>query len=209
MSHAHECGERQEMAPVEPAVSPPGVLIPLSDSDKTLLLRLARRSLEAFLGNEPAPKIETNSPGLLQERAAFVTLWRRDTGELRGCRGECIAQRPLVQSVMMMAIAAAVNDPRFAPVEYEELPALRLEINALTPPQPIEPSEVMVGKHGLIIMLGRQLGLLLPEVPVRFGWNRRQYLEALCQKAGLPGSAWTLPDAHLLSFESEAWSEEE
>jgi len=181
----------------------------LSADDKQTLLRLARQTLLNHLSGDESSQHATESPALLQQRATFVTLRRRDTDELRGCRGECEARRPLVESVVRMAVAAAVNDPRFPPVTLSEVPDLTIEINALTPLKPIRETGVEVGKHGLMIVKGDHLGLLLPEVPTRFRWGREEFLKAVCRKAGLPETAWEAEDARLLGFEAEVWSDDE
>jgi AmmeMemoRadiSam system protein A len=183
--------------------------IVLSEEDKRRLLHVARYTLETFLESGTRPRFDYDSSTLRQLRAVFVTLWRRDTDELRGCRGESMARRPLLEAVSAMAIASAVDDPRFYPVTLEEVPLLRIDINALTPLSPIRPEEVEVGRHGLMVVCGMRAGLLLPDVPVRFGWDREQFLEGVCQKAGLPRFVWQDPDVTLLGFESEEWGEEE
>lgn len=180
----------------------------LPDEDRRWLLRIARDTLLEHLAGGAAAGPEPGRPALQSRRAAFVTLTRRDTGALRGCRGEAVARRPLAESVARMALAAAIDDPRFPPVTGDELPALRLTINALTPPVPIEPDAIIVGRHGVWLVLGGQSGLLLPEVPLHYGWDRRQLLAALCRKAGLPDGAWRHPGAELRGFEAEAWSED-
>ncbi|UCC73811.1 MAG: AmmeMemoRadiSam system protein A [Gemmatimonadota bacterium] len=185
-----------------------GPLPELSAEEKRTLLNLARQTLDDYLGRGRLPRYETRSSALLQKRAAFVTLWNRDSGELRGCRGEAYPCRPLVDSVMQMAIAAATDDPRFPPVTADEVPDLRIDINALTPMRSIRPEEVVVGRHGLRIVQGAETGLLLPEVPVRYGWDRQEYLRWVCKKAGLPEDAWRAEDTELYGFESEAWGEE-
>lgn len=181
----------------------------LSTGDKETLLRLARQTLRDYLGEGKLPRCETESPALLRSRASFVTLRRRGTGQLRGCRGECFARRPLIESVAYMAIAAAVDDSRFPPVTFDELPDVQIEISALSPLQPIRPDEVVVGRHGLMIVKGHATGLLLPKVPVTYGWDRDEYLAWVCRKAGLPVDAWKAEGAQLYGFESETWGEEE
>jgi AmmeMemoRadiSam system protein A len=184
----------------------------LSAADRLHLLRVARETLESVLVRGVQPRIQSDAPALLRLRACFVTLRRRDTGELRGCRGECIAVRPLIDSVARMALAAALDDTRFKPVRAHELPAIRIEISALTAPIPIRPEEVAVGRHGLILSAGqggsRRAGLLLPQVPGEYGWDRDEYLDALCRKAGLPPSALRDPRSCLEAFEAEVWAEE-
>jgi len=186
------------------ATAPPA----LADEDRRSLLRIARAALGEQLAGTPPPALEPDRPALQAWRAAFVTLTRRDTGALRGCRGEVIARRPLAESVARMAVASAIDDPRFPPVTGDELPAIRIGINALTTPVPIRPEAIVVGRHGLWLTVGGQSGLLLPEVPLPFGWDRGRFLTALCRKAGAPDDAWRRPDAELRGFEAECWSED-
>ncbi len=184
-----------------------GGLPALSPEEQLHLLAVARSAVEEALYHGRIPKVRADNPRLDRPGASFVTLWHADTGELRGCRGEVVAVRPLIQSVAFMAVAAALDDPRFPPVSREELPHLRFEISVLGPPRPIRPEEVEVGRHGLMIAMGSSRGLLLPEVPVRYGWDPEAFLRALCQKAGLPEEAWRLPQAELFAFEALSWEE--
>jgi AmmeMemoRadiSam system protein A len=155
------------------------------------------------------PKIGDVSPALREPRATFVTLRHRDSGELRGCRGEYVARRPLVESVIHMTVVSATDDPRFQPVDVHEVAGLHIEISALTAPQPIEPADVVVGRHGLVIRKGTNAGLLLPQVPLSHGWDQEQYLDALCWKARMPAGAWRDADVELQAFEAEVWGEED
>lgn len=186
-----------------------GILPVLSAEDKQMLLRLARQTLQNYLGDGKLCEWRTDSPALLEPRATFVTLRQRDSGELRGCRGEYIARRPLVESVARMALAAATDDSRFPPVTIDELPALNIEISALTPLKPIRPQEIAVGRHGLMIIKGGASGLLLPQVPLTYAWDRQAFLSGVCRKAALSDDAWKAPDVQLYGFETVAWSEEE
>jgi len=180
----------------------------LSTGDRATLLRIARLALHDYFTVGKLPQYDAESTTLLEPRAAFVTLWRRDSGQLRGCRGECQPQRPLIQSVAHMAVAAAIDDSRFEPVTIDEVADLRIEINALTEMREIRPEDVVVGQHGLMIVQGFQMGLLLPDVPVRQGWDRTAFLKGVCRKAGISGGAWKGEGTQLFGFEAEAWSEE-
>lgn len=106
-----------------------------------------------------------------------------------------------------MAVASAVDDPRFEPVRWHEVPGLHIEISALTPPRPIRPEDVVAGRHGLTVMAGHAAGLLLPQVPGAYGWNREQFLQAVCEKAGLSQDAWRRAWVRLEAFEAEVWGE--
>lgn len=181
----------------------------LTAEDKAVLLRIARQTLSDYLGHGRRPAASTSSPALLAPRATFVTLRTRETGELRGCRGEIAARMPLIESVQHNAIASAVDDPRFEPVTASEVPRLHIEISVLTPMKPIRPQDVEVGRHGLMIVKGRHSGLLLPQVPVEQGWDRETFLRGLCRKAWLPDQAWQDKDAQLLAFEACVFGEPE
>lgn len=180
----------------------------LSAEDKRTLLRIARRSLIDYLGGGRLPVCPTDSPAFLVPRAVFVTLRHRETGKLRGCRGESVARQPLVESVADMAIAAATDDPRFPPVTLDEVSDLQIEISMLSPMRPIRPDDVVVGRHGLMIVRGRHRGLLLPQVPEAHGWDREAFLRWTCRKAGLPETDWQLDDTQLYAFECAVWEEE-
>jgi len=93
-------------------------------------------------------------------------------------------------------------------VTRDELPALRFEISALTAPRPIQPEEVVVGTHGLLLRGETILGLLLPQVPMEQSWDREAFLDGLCHKAGVPTGSWRSPEMSLSAFEAEVWAEE-
>lgn len=188
-------------------VEPPP--LELSPEDKQTLLALARETLDTHLGGGRYPPHRTASPALLAPGAVFVTLRRRGTNELRGCRGEVVARRPLVEAVQRTVVASALDDPRFPPVTLDEIAELHIEISALTPLKPIRAEEVVVGRHGLMISQRGRAGLLLPQVPVEQGWDRLTFLRWTCWKAGLPEEAWTSPDAELKGFECVVWGETE
>jgi AmmeMemoRadiSam system protein A len=181
----------------------------LSDDEKLMLLSFARRTLLAHIEGREAARRGMDSEAVHEHRPAFVTLRSRENGDLRGCIGEVVARRPLIESVAKMAVAAGTQDPRFPPVSADEIEGLVFEISALTPMTPIKPDAVVVGKHGLMISRGHLSGLLLPQVPVEQGWNREEYLRGLCAKAGLPRDAWREEDVELRSFEAEVWGEED
>jgi AmmeMemoRadiSam system protein A len=174
-----------------------------------LLLGVARAAVEAAVRGQPAPAWPADQPELAAAGAAFVTLRRRHTGDLRGCRGEVAAVRPLAESVIQGAGAAALDDPRFPPVREPELADLTVEISALSAMTPATPAEVDVTRHGVMITHRGHRGLLLPQVAAELGWDRNALLAGVCQKAGLPAGAWREPDARLLTFEAEVWREEE
>ena len=158
-----------------------------SDEERELLLRLAHRAIAAELHQE---ELDTTPPSthLAEPRGAFTTLHR--SGQLRGCIGYVIALHPLYRTIADTAAGAAFRDPRFVPVTVSELAELVIEISVLSPLLPIKPEEVEVGRHGLMVTLGQARGLLLPQVPLEWGWDREKFLSETCRKACLPADAW-------------------
>ena len=183
------------MTRAEPDASADG----LGGEERALLLRVARSAIEAHLrGADHAPPEARGA--LAEPRGAFVTLRRRADEELRGCVGLLRSERSLLETVSAMAVAAASEDGRFPPVTLAELSGLAIEISALGPMRPIRPEQVEVGRHGLLLSLGRRRGVLLPQVPLEHGWDRETFLKHTCWKAGLPDDAWRDPAAELLGF---------
>jgi AmmeMemoRadiSam system protein A len=178
------------------------VSAPLAEAERRTLLAIARaaiaRRLKIGAGDPPAP-----GPALYEKRGAFVTLRRREDGELRGCVGFVDARHPLHEAVARAAELAAFEDGRFEPVEAAELAGLILDVSVLGPLQPIAPEAVEVGVHGLLVRYAGRSGLLLPIVPLQYGWDREAFLDHTCRKAGLPEDTWRKPGAELLAFTAE------
>ncbi|MGB9722765.1 MAG: AmmeMemoRadiSam system protein A [Chloroflexia bacterium] len=180
----------------------------LSAEERAELLRLARQTITTYLKEKKIPPYQTTNPHFLRPGGAFVTL--RKHGQLRGCIGYIYSEEPLYQTIQKMAVAAAVEDPRFPPVRASELEEIAIEISLLSPIQRVtDTNAIVVGKHGLIIRYGPYQGLLLPQVATEQGWTREEFLEGVCHKAGLPGNAWRDPQAELYSFTAEVFGEEE
>lgn len=178
----------------------------LDDQDRAALLRIARRTIESFLGDGTRPVFEDVGPRLLEPGGAFVTLHAE--GQLRGCIGTFEVTHPLAETVSRMAVAAATSDPRFPPVRPEELQEITIEISVLSPRRRIlDPGEVQVGVHGLHVQRGTRRGVLLPQVPVEAGWDRETFLDHTCRKAGLPPEAWRDPSTLIEVFTAEVFGE--
>ncbi|MFW5888011.1 MAG: AmmeMemoRadiSam system protein A, partial [Bacteriovoracia bacterium] len=128
--------------------------------------------------------------------------------ELRGCIGVIVAQDALYKNIMEYAVTAAVKDPRFPPVEAHELDELELEISALGPIERLDDiKKIEVGRHGLIIKKGYHQGLLLPQVPIEWGWDKTQFLEHTCRKAGLKKNAYKNPETEIYYFTADVFTE--
>jgi AmmeMemoRadiSam system protein A len=178
----------------------------LSPADKQLLLHVARDSIAAQLQGKAAPPVKATSPVLEELRGAFVSLHRR--GQLRGCIGYIEAVKPLLETVREMAPAAAFQDPRFRPLQADELADLEIEVSVLTPLKLIKSTdEIEVGQHGLYIARGLNRGLLLPQVATQYHWDRQTFLGQTCAKAGLPQDAWKDPQTQIFTFKAEIFSD--
>lgn len=161
----------------------------LSKTQRKELLELARATIAEHLKTGQIPDYQTEDAVLRRRAGVFVTL--KEDGELRGCIGYMRADRPLYRAVQEMAVAAATSDPRFPPMTADELAKVDIEISVLSPLRRLtDIQQIQVGTHGLVIVQGGRQGVLLPQVPVEQGWNREQFLENLCLKAGLPGNCW-------------------
>ena len=175
---------------------------------RIFLLRYARSVIREKLGMEIEDIDRPDSPILDEKRGGFVTL--KKNGRLRGCIGYIEAVKPLLETVNEMAYSAAFNDYRFEPVSREEVEDLAIEISVLSPVRVTEdPSEIVVGKHGIIISAVGKRGLLLPQVAVEYGWDRDTFLDQTCVKAGLPKGAWRKSMTTIEIFSAEIFSEEE
>ncbi len=193
----------EESKPTGRSDRPP--LYELNDDEKKELLTIARTSIKTYL--ETGHPAEFHPEGKLADLgAAFVTLTKED--RLRGCIGHVTAVAPLYQTVATCAVQAAVADRRFPPVSAVELPTLHLEISVLTPMQKVDDiNTIEVGRDGLMIVRGDYRGLLLPQVAEDYGWNRIQFLEQTCRKAGLPPDAYRASDAVIYRFQALVFGE--
>lgn len=162
-----------------------------------LLLAIAKTTLLHHLFGSPAvnkEQLQKEYPALKEEGATFVTLHKN--GALRGCIGSIIAHRTLLDDLISNTLSAALHDPRFSPLQKEELVSIDLEVSVLTPPQELSYtnyedlcSQIVPYKDGLILQHGVYQGTFLPQV-----WEQlpsvKEFLEHLSYKAG------TVPDIY-------------
>jgi len=186
----------------------------LSDSDGVVLVKTARKAVTEFLSNGNRIKLESD----LEEKfsfnsGVFVTLNNPDG--LRGCIGFPMPEKKLSHAIIEGAIAAATEDPRFPSVKTNELNDIMFEVTVLTPPVEIDVSDPMeylekikVGRDGLIIRHSFSSGLLLPQVPVEYGWNVEEFLQHTCEKAGLSRDTWKNESVKIEKFEGIIFKEE-
>jgi AmmeMemoRadiSam system protein A len=187
----------------------PALLSPeFSLEQRRTLLCIAHQAILSVLEGQPFSDAPPFPAGLLDPRGVFTTLYL--TGdlhrELRGCVGYALPIVPLFRAVAETARAAAFEDSRFLPVTKEEALELEVSLSVLSRLFPIHPEAVEVGRHGLLISDGARRGLLLPQVPVENGWDRKTFLEQTCRKAGLPLDTWR-KNATIEAFTAEVFAD--
>jgi len=161
----------------------------LDEKQKERLLKIARSSIESYLKNGRILKFEENDPLLIKKQGAFVTLTKKD--KLRGCIGSMVGVMPLHETIAKMAVEAAFKDPRFPPLQRDELSKIHIEISVLSELKLIDDvDEIKVGRDGILIRKGFSSGVLLPQVATQYGWDRTTFLEQTSRKAGLPPHAY-------------------
>ncbi len=186
---------------------------PLTDGEKQTLLRLAREAMEYAVRGKKLPPLDNHSltPRLREKGASFVTLTLNDN--LRGCIGALEAYQPLAEDVREHAIAAAREDPRFRPVDENELSRIRLEVSRLTAPRPLEysSSEDLLAKlrphiDGVILKDDYRRATFLPQV-----WEKipdpADFLDHLCAKMGAKPGLWQSMKLQVYVYQVEEFHE--
>lgn len=148
-----------------------------------------------------------------EKQGVFVTIHTHPDHDLRGCIGIPLPVMSLKEAIVESA-QSATRDPRFPPLEENELDAIIIEVTILTKPALIkvkQPREYLpqieIGRDGLIIEQGPYKGLLLPQVPVEEGWNKEEFLSHTCMKAGLLPDAWFEKNTKIFKFSGQIFTE--
>lgn len=183
----------------------------LSLKDGKLAIKLARGAIEAYLNEHTAisPKLFGK---FMERRGVFVTL--RKEG-LRGCIGYPYPDISLGDAIVDSAISAAIRDPRFSPVQINELDDITIEITILTPPKLIggkaneRPEKIQIGRHGLLVKFASLSGLLLPQVATEHNLDAEGFLSQTCIKAGLTPDIWLDEKVKVYTFEGQIFAEVE
>jgi uncharacterized protein len=187
----------------------------VSPEMQTYLVSLARSTIDEYLSTGKRKLPERKDGVLSEKRGVFVTLETYPSMELRGCIGYPMPIKELALSVVDCALSAAFDDPRFPALEKSELAGTVVEISVLTVPEVIKvksPEDyvkrIKVGRDGLIIHYGYASGLLLPQVPIEWNWDEKEFLCQVCEKAGLPRNMWQSPSASISAFSAQVFCEE-
>ena len=200
----------------------------LSFNDGVQLTKFARQTIEShIIDNELLGIPEPHSKALQEHRGVFVTLKKRRSSKdpdwhLRGCIGHLqpgpkSPQKPitLIEATRQAALNSALEDPRFPPVQADELDSLIVELSVLTLPEEIIvedrlmlPNQISIGQDGLIIQgKGWHRGLLLPQVASEQGWDSEAFLKGCCQKAGLSSDCYFDAEVKIFKFQAQIFSE--
>lgn len=181
----------------------------LSKEEKKILLQIARSSIAEELKDKKPFKFEEDyPPNLIKKYGVFVTLAIDE--QLRGCIGYILGFTSLYEQVYEAAKKAAFEDPRFTPLSEEEFDQIEIEISVLSVPKKIKSiDEIKIGKHGLIIEKEHHHGLLLPQVAIKYNWNREDFLDHTCQKAGLRKHDWKSLQTKIEIFSAVIFSEKQ
>ena len=177
----------------------------MNEAQKKQLLEIARDTVRAVITKRPVSSPQSSDPTLTACCGCFVTL--KNHGRLRGCIGQFVADKPLIELVAEMAKASATGDPRFMtnPITPSEVNRLDIEISVLSPLQRTDnPLNLELGTHGIYIKRGYASGCFLPQVAEETGWSKEEFLSQCClHKAGLPPDAWKDPKTEVYLFTAE------
>ncbi len=184
----------------------------LTDNDRRALLILARSTIQSKLIKKHTIIRPSNpTPVLTEKRGCFVTIHK--TGNLRGCIGIIEPDTSLMAGIEENAFNAAFSDPRFPSLTEKELPDIEIEISVLSPPIPLEfadgedlKQKIKPNIHGVILSREWQRSTFLPQV-----WDqlpdKEDFLENLCQKAGMEKTCWMDRNTTVKIYEAEYFSE--
>ena len=177
----------------------------MNETQRNILLAVTRQAVEAAVKKQLPEKPDSDDPLLNEHCGCFVTLKNR--GNLRGCIGQFIADRPLIETVSQMAVSAATGDSRFFndPITIDELEELDIEISVLSPLKKTDdPMNLRLGIDGIYIKKGLNSGCFLPQVATETGWSKEEFLSYCCaHKAGLKPDAWKDDDTEVFLFTAE------
>jgi hypothetical protein len=182
----------------------------MDDKLKKQLIDLARQAIKSEFTSEDVeiPDIKE----LREKRGCFVTLYNK--GQLRGCIGFPYPSLSLGEAIVQAAKNAAFSDPRFPQLDESEFKEISIEISILTSPKEIQCKNeefcknIKIGEDGLMCQYKGYSGLLLPQVAEEYKWGEGEFLNHLCQKAGLPSESWKQQGFKLWKFQAEIIKED-
>lgn len=121
-----------------------------------------------------------------------------------------MADRPLGEVILQVAVSAARSDSRFIPIAPDELPDLRIEISVLSELARLAATDLcrmVIGRDGVLVRRGRTQAVLLPQVATEQGFGTEAFLDAVCEKAGLRPRSWREPATEVFTFTADVFVE--
>ena len=186
----------------------------LTPEEQRTLIRLAREAIECGVKGQTLLPLDLSSLSnhLREQGASFVTLTVH--GQLRGCIGALEPYQPLAEDVREHALAAALQDPRFPPVQPDELSGIKIEVSRLTRPIPLtyKDADDLLSKlrpnvDGIILRdtTGRR-ATFLPQVWEKIA-DPAEFLDNLCFKMGVNHDSWRSTHFDVLVYQVEEFHE--
>lgn len=148
-------------------------------------VNLAKMTLETYVGSGKVIDIPGGLPEEMLNRKAGVFVSLKRNGDLRGCIGTIVpTTRNIAEEIIQNAISAGTQDPRFYPVQVNELQDINYSVDVLSDAEQIDSLDHLdVKRYGVIVKSGRRSGLLLPDLE-GVDTPEQQVMIAL-QKAGI------------------------
>jgi hypothetical protein len=187
----------------------------MNHEDGRIAVGIARKTIELWITSKERFRPEKYPKAFDEPGGVFVTIHTYPGKELRGCIGFPEPRFPLIKALVDAAMAST-QDPRFPPLQRNELKGILVEVSVLTKPEPVRvrkpeeyPRKIRIGTDGLIVRKGFHSGLLLPQVAAEHNLDEREFLMHTCLKAGLPPLAWMGRGVEIFRFQSAIFSESE
>lgn len=179
----------------------------LNDQQKKELLKLARDAISLYLKERKVLASTSKDSDLNKIGGVFVTLHKGSN--LRGCIGNIVGTKSLYSGVKDMAVASATQDPRFSPLNLDELDEIVIEISVLSPLKEVKTADdIVLGEDGVLVRQGFNSGVYLPQVATETGWSRDKFMDSLCaSKAGIDPRAWRTGDCQIFTFKAQVFGE--
>ncbi|MCK5565324.1 MAG: AmmeMemoRadiSam system protein A [Planctomycetes bacterium] len=177
----------------------------MNEEQKQVLLKVAKDSVTAAINKQPKPTVRSDDDEINAHVGCFVTL--KNNEALRGCIGQFVSDRPLIELVNDMGISSSTGDSRFAgnSITPDELDELDIEISVLSElKRTDDPLSLRLGVDGIYIKHGYMSGCFLPQVATETGWSKEEFLSYCCgHKAGLADDAWKDPKTEVYLFTAD------
>jgi len=176
-----------------------------SAGERRAILDYLRQLLAELTGIDSREPELPEIAALQETGSCFITL--RTEGMLRGCIGNTAAFEPLGRNLKRNLLNAATADPVLPPLEAGEVEVTEIEVSILSRPEKAEDiSAIVPGRDGVILRLGSRTAVFLPQIAASRRWNRERLLENLALKLGADADAWQSPEAEILTFRTEVFS---